>query len=111
MVVANSDKSDLERFYIDLPKYFPYLSEGACDDWKSFKESNPVKLATEDITWELPSLLSAAILSSQSHSNLRNPISSETLKLLEKEVAPPKPVSILYYVAYTHEVLHSYLLL
>ena len=103
MVVANSDKSDLECFYIDLPKYFLYLSEGACDDWKSFKESK--------VKRELPSLLSAAILSSQSHSNLRNPISSETLKLLEKEVAPPKPVSILYYVAYTHEVLHSYLLL
>ena len=95
LVVANSAKIDLEHLYIDLPKYFPYLSEEACIEWNSFKANNPEKLATEDVSWEMPSLLSAAIVS-RCHTSTepKNPISSATLKLLDKEVATPRPVSI-----------------
>ena len=71
------------------------MSEEVCTEWNSFKVSNPVKLATQDVSWEMPSLLSAAIVSHcQNSTEHKNPISSETLKLLEKEVATPAPVSM-----------------
>lgn len=95
LVVANCDKLDLERFYSDLPKYFPYLSPTACDYWKNFKSVNPSVLALGNITWELPTLVSAAILSSQSEAEQNHAISDETLRLLDKEVTAPKPVSSL----------------
>lgn len=95
MVAANSDKLDLERFYIDLPKYFPYLSEKARNDWENFKASNPEKLSTQSISWNLPSVLSAAILSTTPcHTDPQNSINPDTLRLLQKEVATPKPVSV-----------------
>ena len=93
-VAANCDKLDLGRFYTDLPKYFPYLSEKARNDWDNFKEANPEELSTRRISWDLQSLLSAAIISaSQGHSDPENSISPDTLRLLQKEVATPKPVS------------------
>lgn len=79
--------------YIDLPKYYPYLSEKACNDWKSFKLANPEKLSEQNIPWELPSLLTAAIVSSECHNDPKDSVSADTLRLLEKEVATPKPVS------------------
>jgi len=82
----------LEHFYRDLPKYLPYLSPIACDHWKDFKSLNPLSITAKDITWELPTLVSAAILSSQSAAQHDDPISHETMRLLDKEVATPKLV-------------------
>jgi len=73
--VANCDKLDLECFYQDLPKYLPYLSAIACDHWENFKSMNPVILAAGNLTWELPTLVSAAILSSRTEVEHDNPIS------------------------------------
>ena len=93
-VAANCDKLDLQRFYIDLPKYFPFLSEKARSDWEDFKANNLEKLKVQTISWDLPGLMSAAIRStSLYHTNPNNSVSQDTLRLLEKEVATPKPVS------------------
>lgn len=43
-VVPNSDKLDLECFYQDLPKYMPYLSSCARENWEQFKSTNPTPL-------------------------------------------------------------------
>ena len=94
MVAANCDKLDLGCFYTDLPKYFPYLLEKARNNRDNFKVANPEELSTRSILWDLQSLLSAAIVSaSQGHSDPENSISPDTSRLLEKEVATPKPVS------------------
>ena len=95
LVEANSDKLDLEHFYRDLPKYLPYLSPLACDHWKDFELLNSSSIAVGDVTWGLPTLVSAAILSRQSTTEHDHPISRETLRLLDKEVATPKPVCCL----------------
>ena len=94
-VDSNCDKFNLGHFYTDLPKYFPYLLEKACNDWDNYKVDNPEELSTRSISWDLQILLSAAIVSaSQGHSDPENSINPDTLRLLEKEVATPKPVSV-----------------
>ena len=42
--MPNSDKLDLEHFYLDLPKYMPYLSSPACENWEQFNSANPTSL-------------------------------------------------------------------
>ena len=94
-VIPNSDKLDLRRFYQDLPKYMPYLSPRARENWEQFESSNPTSLiAADSLKWELPALYSAAILSSQLQVSVEH-ISSETATMLDKEVATPKQVSFI----------------
>jgi len=97
----------MERFYQDLPKYMPFLSEIACNDWENFKLANPTTLAeSNSLNWELPSLYRAAILSSQSQVNVDYQISTETQVLLEKETAVPKRLNtIVQYMHRQHNVL------
>ena len=93
-VAPNCDKLDLQRFYTDLSRYFPFLSEKACSDWEDFKANNLEKLKVQTISWNLPGLMSAAIRSTTlCHTNPENSVNQDTLRLLEKEVAIPKPVS------------------
>jgi len=92
-VVPNCDKLDLERFYQDLPKYMPYLSASARDNWQQFKTANPSSLTTDySLKWELPILHTAAILSATDVQDVDHHVSSETSALLQKEVATPKEV-------------------
>ena len=90
---------DLGRFYQDLPKYYQYLSPAAREDWEHFQSDNPETLqAKTDLKWEVPDLVSAAILSSEAPVDPANEISNETLCLLQKETAVPKPVCIYMYL-------------
>ena len=63
--------------------------------WELFQSENPEALqAKTDLRWEMPNLVSAAILSSQTPVDPVDEISSETLSLLQKETAAPKLVCI-----------------
>lgn len=61
--------------------------------WELFQSENPEAVqAKTDSIWEIPNLVSAAILSSEIPVEPVDGISSETLGLLQKETAAPKPV-------------------
>ena len=95
LVEPNSDKLDLELFYQDLPKYYPYLSPTSRQHWELFQSENPEAVqAKTDIRWEMPNLVSAAILSSEPQIEPMDEISSETLGLLHIETAVPKLVCV-----------------
>jgi len=84
---------DLPRFYQDLPKYYQYLSLSSCDHWQQFRLENAEAIHNKiDLIWEMPKLVSAAILSSTIPKPVSE-ISNETLQILEKETVAPKPVS------------------
>ena len=93
MVEPNSVKLDLERFYQDLPKYYQYLSPESQQHWELFHSENPESLqAKTDLRWEMPNLVSAAILRSETPTEPMDEISSETLCLLQKETTAPRQV-------------------
>ena len=83
-------------------------------------QKNPVKIGNNllhsqnlkticsnyDLQWEMPKLLSAAILSSQIPVECANVISANTVSLIQKETATPKPVCM-----YIYFFVHTYLLL
>lgn len=98
LVEPNSDKLDLPRFYQDLPKYYQYLSEESHQNWEQFRSQNPETICSEGLQWEMPKLLSAAILSSQSPVETANVISASTISLIQKETTAPKPVCLIFYV-------------
>ena len=51
----------------------------------------------DDLIWEMPRLLSAAILSSQTPVETANAISANTISLIQKETATPKLVCIIIF--------------
>jgi len=66
LVEPNSGKLDLPRFYQDLLKYYQYLSEESRQNWEQFHLQNPDAICSNyNLQWEMPKLLSAAILLSQ----------------------------------------------
>ena len=84
---------DLPRFYQDLPKYYQYLSLSSRDHWQQFQLEHAEAIHNKiDLTWEMPKLVSAAILSSAIPKPVSE-ISNETLQILGKETVAPKPVS------------------
>ena len=102
LVEPNSDKLDLPRFYQDLPKYYHYLSSSSREHWQQFQSDHKEAICNNDVSWEMPRLVSAAILSS----TIRRPdneIGRATLQLLEKETAVPKPRS--KHTVYVHETI------
>lgn len=62
--------------------------------WELFQSENPEAVqAKTDVIWEMPNLVSAAILSETPVEPI-DEISNETLSLLQKETAAPKLVCI-----------------
>jgi len=93
-VEPNCEKFYLEQFYQDLPKYMPFLSTNACQQWERFKSENPTTLShSTSLKWLLPDLHRASVLSAQVQDSVDHSISAEAIALVEKELAAPKQVS------------------
>ena len=91
---------DLVRFYQDLPKYYQYLSPASHEHWEQFQSENADSIHNKrDLNWEMPVLVSAAILSSKTPRTV-DEISSETMRILAKETAVPKPVCVIVSVCF-----------
>ena len=104
LIEPNSDRLDLPRFYQDLPKYYQYLSEESRQNWEQFHSQNPETICSNyDLQWEMPKLLSAAISSSQIPIEGADAISANTISLIQKETATPKPVCMyIYFFVHTY---------
>ena len=96
-MIPSSDKINLDHFVHDLQKYKPWLSSKAWDEWENFVANSKQlsELSCNRHEWELPVLVSAAVIASHAHSqHLPEPLSDETARLMEKETAVPTKVQL-----------------
>ena len=87
---------DLPRLLNDIPKYKPWVSDANWVHWEEFmKEASNLETPKYN-TWELHTLVSAAIKSSRVQPSV--PISKELQTILEKESAvPPKVITLTHH--------------
>lgn len=91
------DKLDVENFFKDLPKYKPWLTPSAREDWVEFEKNvNDLKtLNPAGERWPLPALLSASIVSCDECSQaVSSTLDFDTAVLLDKETTQPPKVSM-----------------
>jgi len=55
---------DLDQFFRDMPKYKPWLSSTAWEQWESFQQKKEELLLEnpKEQIWNIPRLISAAIV-------------------------------------------------
>ena len=84
------------------------LSPTSRQHWELFQSENPEAVqAKTDLRWEMPNLVSAAILSSETQIEPMDEISSETLGLLHIETAVPKLVCVNLLYCYERQTMCS----
>lgn len=87
------DKMDLERLLRDLPKYKPWLSAVAWEAWEEFCTATEQLSASCLDQWELPKLVSDAIVATEARKGRPSAtVSHETSQILDKESAAPTKV-------------------
>ena len=93
LVLPSSHKIDLEHLLRNLPKYKPLISVPAWEAWEIFvSKTAELDLVTQNPgPWALPIILSAAIVSHSSISQLE-PLGAEITKIASKESACPAKV-------------------
>ena len=99
LVSPCSDKMDPEHLTNDIPKYKQFISATSWQEWEKFLANLKDIESLPTLSWSLPQLLSASIVASaqRKRSGASPVISPDTLSLLDKEIAPPPPVSTLDY--------------
>ena len=95
-VEPNLGKMDLDHFLQDLRKYKPWLSAVAWEAWEEFRTSTDELTVSRLNSWDLPKLVSDAILAAEARKgHVGASISNETTQILDKESAEPTKVLFL----------------
>ena len=94
LLCPSADKVDLERLLQEIPKYQPWVSPLAFEQWGLFADEASTLLTTvnPDVLWDLP-ILQVASNSRPATSSTDNQLSDETRALLEKQSRIPKLVT------------------
>ena len=94
-VSPKTDKLDLEHFFRDLQKYKPWLSASAWNAWEDFR-ANAAELTStsKSSPWEMPSLVSAAIISAAdaADAHLNESLAADITALIARETQIPSKV-------------------
>ena len=94
-MVPSSGKIDLEHLLRDLHKYRQWLSGPAWEAWESFmsKTAELDHLTLDPVPWMLPTLVSAAIISSSTRMVQEpEPLGAEITRLVSKDTNIPAKV-------------------
>ncbi|XP_065917482.1 uncharacterized protein [Dysidea avara] len=95
LLCPSADKVDLERLLQEIPKYQPWVSPLAFEQWGLFADEASTLLTTvnPDVLWDLP-ILQVASNSRPATSSTDNQLSDETRALLEKQSRIPKLINV-----------------
>lgn len=93
LLCPSPEKIDLDRLLREIPKYQPWVSPTAFEQWKKFAdEARQLFTAVNpDVVWTLP-ILQVAAASRPVASNNAPEISETTRALLDKDFRTPKAV-------------------
>jgi len=99
LLCPSPEKVDLERLLREIPKYQPWVSTAAFNQWTAFADEARSLFTTvnPDVLWPLP-ILQEAAARRPTTSNSTPELSDTTRTLLEKDFRTPNRVCFVLFV-------------